>query len=116
MKFDFGDNNKAKTTGNAFLDIGTYYKSHTVPRGGYGQPLPGKWTGLNAGKKGPLFLERWVNVIETNTADRFRVAIGPVGPNCTNEVHFAEGSYEEKIFCVPSDDSREREREREIQS
>jgi hypothetical protein len=66
-----------------------------------GQPLPGKWTGVNAGAKGPLFGNRWINVIESDTADWFKVAIGHVGPNCTKEIHFAEQSYEEQIFCVP---------------
>jgi len=103
LKFEFDKNidQQPLSTDRAIHDLKLYYQTHNVPRGGYGQPLPGKWTGENARKKGPLFENRWINVIETDTADRFKVAIGHVGPNCTKEIHFAEQSYEEKIFCVP---------------
>jgi hypothetical protein len=103
LKFEFNKNinQQPLSTNRAIHDLNLYYQTHDVPRGGYGQPLPGKWTGVNAGAKGPLFGNRWINVIESDTADRFKVAIGHVGPNCTKEIHFAEQSYEEKIFCVP---------------
>jgi len=106
MKFDFNKEND-KSTGKAVDDLALYYKTHDVPRGGYGQPLPGKWSGKNTGKVSPLFEERWINVVEPDTAARFKVAIGSVGPKCSKQIHFAEGSYEEKIFCVPPDSSNE---------
>ncbi|KAL7462199.1 hypothetical protein ACHAXS_002589 [Conticribra weissflogii] len=75
-----------------------YYKSHQVKRGGYGQPLPGKLRGENVDKV--LFEKRWFDVIEPYTSERYRASMGHVGPSCSNLVHFAEGSYEEKLFCV----------------
>jgi len=105
LKFEFGNNLDQQqplvSTDRAIQDLKLYYQTHPVPRGGYGQPLPGKWTGENARKNGPLFSKRWINVIETDTADRFKVAIGHVGPKCTNEIHFSPQSYEAKLFCVP---------------
>lgn len=41
-------------------------------------------------------------MLELETSERFKVAIGNVSP-CLKEVHFAEGSYEGKTFCIPPD-------------
>jgi len=99
---DDGSNTKNKNNNKAIDDLTMYYQTHNdIPRGGYGQPLPGKWSGKNFGKNGPLFEQRWINVIEPSTAERFKVSVGPVGPNCSKQIHFAEHTYEEKLFCVP---------------
>ena len=102
LKFEFNEE-QPQATGDAIHDLGIYYKTHTIPRGGYGQPLPGKYVGDMARKDGPLFGDRYINVIEPDSARRFKIAIGEVGPSCKKEIHFAEKSYEEKVFCVPPD-------------
>lgn len=102
LKFEFKEE-QPQATGDAIHDLGIYYKTHTIPRGGYGQPLPGKFVGDMARKDGPLFGERWINVIEPYSASRFKIAIGEIGPSCKKEIHFAEKSYEGKVFCVPPD-------------
>ena len=108
---------KSGTTANssAIGDLHHYYQTHTIPRGGYGQPLPGTWTGPNSGKNGANFGSRWINVIEPDTSERFKVAIGHVGPECLEEVHFAENSYEEKIFCVPPNTTTNQQQQRNQQ-
>jgi len=106
LKLGFEYNEKDKDSTNpeptkVIESLNQYYQTHDVKRGGYGQPLPGKWTGQSAEKNGPLFLQRWINVIEPDTAERYRVAIGNIGPECMELIHFAENTYEEKLICVP---------------
>ena len=104
LKFEFTDSKglKATESKDSVKQLQEYFKTHDIPRGGYGQPLPGKYVGPNARKGGPLKKGRFINVLEPDdTAEKFRAAIGHVGPKCLREVHFAEKSYEEKLFCVP---------------
>lgn len=108
---------KSGTTANsaAIDDLHNYYQTHTIPRGGYGQPLPGTWTGPNSGKKGANFGSRWINVIEPDTSKRFKVAIGQVGPECLEEVRFTENSLVEKIFCVPPNHINQQQQQQQPQ-
>mmetsp|Transcript_26553 Transcript_26553/g.53134 ORF Transcript_26553/g.53134 Transcript_26553/m.53134 type:complete len:385 (-) Transcript_26553:165-1319(-) len=77
-----------------------YYQTQNVPHGGYRQRLPGKFTGGNNGKV--FFRNRWFDVIEPNTPERFTASLGHVGPTCSNVLTFAAGKHEEKHFCVDS--------------
>ena len=105
LKFEFKDKTFSDENegGGAIENLHKYFKTRDVPRGGYGQPLPGNYVGLNARAEGPLYEQRYLNVIEPDTAERFKVAIGKVGPKCLHEIHFAKDSYEGKVFCVPPD-------------
>lgn len=104
FEFDIKAYNEAKSTSNVVDDLALYYKTHDVPKGGYSQNLPGKMIGSNANRKdGPLFQNRWVNIIEPATTERFKVAIGEVGPDCLQKIRFAGGSYQGKLFCIPPD-------------
>mmetsp|Transcript_9790 Transcript_9790/g.20581 ORF Transcript_9790/g.20581 Transcript_9790/m.20581 type:complete len:310 (+) Transcript_9790:3-932(+) len=95
---DFIPDGETLPVNNSIQYLQDYYKNHLVKRGGYGQPLPGKLRGENVNKV--LFEKRWFDVIEPYTSERYRASMGHVGPSCSNLVHFAEGSYEEKLFCV----------------
>ena len=92
-----------KPVPNAIEHLNEYYKNTKVARNGYGQPLPGKLSSPSSRDKifrSALFEERWINVIEPSTSQRFSVGIGPVGPNCSEPVSFSKGTYEEKSICV----------------
>ena len=74
--------NQNTRTKNSISYLRDYYSKNKVKRGGYGQPLPGKLVGENA-KKG-LFENRWIDVLEPSTSERYKVSVGPVGPICSN--------------------------------
>lgn len=97
--------------------IREYYRRNNVPRGGYGQPLPIRFTDhTNVGRhdastptpkdhhslvKHVLYGERWMDVLETWSSSRYDAAVGPtLNPMCPQILRFAQGSYEEKMFCV----------------
>jgi hypothetical protein len=80
-----------------------YYDEHYDPRGGYGQPLPGKYRGdshalLNDGKN-----MRWFDVIEPfDGRKRWDAALGSiVGPSCPQPQQFGKGDGV-KWFCPSS--------------
>ena len=77
-----------------------YYKNNKVPRGGYGQPLPGQFSGEMRLIRQTLFENRWINVLEPTTSERFTAGIGPTGPDCSEHITFSKGTYEEKKLCV----------------
>mmetsp|Transcript_9857 Transcript_9857/g.14516 ORF Transcript_9857/g.14516 Transcript_9857/m.14516 type:complete len:403 (-) Transcript_9857:242-1450(-) len=84
-----------------------YYKTHQVKRGGYGQPLPGKWRGRGSreGKKidNSLVGNRWIEPLEPSTSQRYAVAVGPVGAACSNITYFGKGKGDEKVFCTSAE-------------
>lgn len=78
----------------------TYYQNNNVPRGGYGQPLPGKFSTDPEFRHQALYEKRWINVLEPSTMERFTAGIGPVGPECSDKITVSKGTYEEKSICV----------------
>lgn len=87
---------------NAIEYLNEYFKTHNTNRGGYGQPLPGKFSGTNADEG--LTGKRWIDVLEDPTNRRFEVSMGPIGPICSNLQYFDKGNYgSEKLFCLPLD-------------
>ena len=96
-----------KPVPNAIEFLNDYYKKNEVKRGGYGQPLPGKFH-LSSDEDGhwdmsTFFEKRWINVLEPSTSERFTAGIGPVGPACSEPIKFSEGTYEEKQICFHSE-------------
>ena len=95
-------NNGGKPVPNAIEYLNEYYASHKVKRGGYGMPLPGKFSGQNVNEG--LVGKRWIDVLEAGTNERFDVSMGPIGPTCSNIEYFDKGNYgSEKVFCLPLD-------------
>lgn len=104
------NNNKNKTNDPlpAAVDdyLRQYYATHRVPRGGYGQPLPVSFQNKRNGKVHSTALhrdrvqDRWMDVMETWSHQRFQVAVGPSLPPCPHMATFSEGTYEAKNFCV----------------
>lgn len=95
LNIQFVPNGKPAAKAVPFLK--EYYKTTKVKRGGYGQPLPGKYTGDNVKKV--LMEDRWIDVIEPATSERFLVSVGDVGPECATKMQVGKG-YQEKVFCV----------------
>ena len=95
-----GEKNPAN---NAIQHLSEYYKNHQIKRGGYGQPLPGKLLSKNNDNqmiKKALFENRWINVLEPPSRQRYFAGAGPVGPTCSHKISFSEGTYEEKTLCL----------------
>ena len=92
MKFEFKDieDSEGKSSDKAIPNLQIHCKMHKVLRGRYGQSLLEKWTSDNASKKGLLFEEQWINIIELDTKERFKIALSEVGPVYIKEIHFAE--------------------------
>lgn len=104
LGIQFTPNGQHQPSDKAIEFLQNYYEKNTIKRGGYGQPLPGKYTtkhGQNSILQA-LFEDRWINVIEPPTLERFSAGIGPVGPECFNKIIFSEGTYEEKTLCTAS--------------
>ena len=97
--------NKTQSSPTATLlsnDIVLFLKEHYETekqlysvRGGYGQELPGQFKGDNSKA---MIGGRWVDVVEPHSPDRWKISMGPVGPNCTNLTSFGMG-YEQKYLC-----------------
>ncbi len=97
------NDNYDKPVSDAIAHLNDYYSKNKVKRGGYGQPLPGKYSSpSDRGRifRQTLFEKRWINVLEPSTGKRFDAGIGPVGPECTESVSFSKGTYEEKNICI----------------
>lgn len=89
-----------KATSNAMKYLRDYFTSNGAERGGYGQPLPGKYSAKHGVEviHNVLAEDRWINVIEPATRERFAAGIGPVGPECSKRVELGK----EKTLCIPS--------------
>ena len=64
-----------------------YFQTHNIHRGGYGQPLPIQFKEINEGRNNrnslvdtALHGGRWIDVMEEATSQRFKEAVGPIGP------------------------------------
>jgi len=74
----------------------------SVKRGGYGQPLKGKFTPSKV-----LSADRWVdNVIEPANEQRWLTALGPIGPGCPRPIKLGKG-YAGKRVCLGPEDTRD---------
>ncbi len=109
LKFSPNDNNDEPVS-NVIDHLNEYYSKNKVKRGGYGQPLPGKFSSPSDNGRTfrqTLFEKRWINVLEPSTWERFEAAIGPVGPDCTESVTFSKGTGEEKNICIEKKHSKQ---------
>jgi hypothetical protein len=71
----FPNNDSNKPVSNIAEYLKTYYQNNNVPRGGYGQPLPGKFSTDPESRHQALFENRWINVLEPSTMERFTAGI-----------------------------------------
>jgi hypothetical protein len=85
-----------------------YYAANYDPRGGYGQPLPGKIVRKGkaplAGDKFPeLMGERWVEPLEEVPGrSKWDAALGPIGPLCPNLLQLGTKQGDGyKYICMP---------------
>ena len=106
LKFSPNDNGPVT---NVINYLNEYYAKNKVKRGGYGQPLPGRFSSPDHGRifRQTLFEKRWINVLEPSTWERFEAGIGPVGPDCTESVAFSKGTAEEKNICIEKKNSNQ---------
>ena len=90
-----------KPISNGVEYLQSYYNQHNITQGGYNQPLPGYFVGRNwkflasekqLGGKSPG-RRAIASIMEPLKEERFQVAMGPMGPNCTLHV------LEEKYLC-----------------
>jgi hypothetical protein len=91
----------ATGTHNVTQYLQEYYAKHPDPRGGYGQPLPGKYD-----KVDPLIIEgRYVEVAEPSgrTRERWDASVGPIGPTCQNLLQLGKTNRDgTKWYCQSS--------------
>lgn len=115
LDVQFTPNGEKSPAGNAIQYLQDYYSKKTVKRGGYGQPLPGALSSKLGQKMidNALFEKRWVNVIEPPKFERFLAGTGPVGPDCSHKITFAETTYEEKNLCIAQTDNDNQQKEEE---
>ena len=102
LDIQFVPNGKEVPIKNAIQHLSEYYENHQIKRGGYGQPLPGKLRSKQDNQlvQNALFENRWINVLEPPSRQRYFTGAGPVGPNCSHKILFSEGTYEEKTLCL----------------
>jgi hypothetical protein len=69
-----------KPTKEVVRHLRGYYDTHFDNRGGYGRPLPGKWSNINHKM---LWQKRWFDVTEPSVGrDKWDASLGPIGPKC----------------------------------
>lgn len=76
-----------------------YFKENQVLRAGYGKALPGKLKKpASLRGYGGVWEDRFIEVNEPWSFDRWNASIGPIGPECKNVIQLGKG-YETKYFC-----------------
>lgn len=74
------DDAKAGPTNQSVKYLRDYFENHNDARGGYGRPLPGKWSNE---RHEMLFEKRWFDVVEPREGRvKWDAALGPIGPSC----------------------------------
>jgi hypothetical protein len=75
------DEKKEEPTKEVTAYLRQYYDSHHDSRGGYGRPLPGKYSQEDHKMLGS---KRWIDVTEPRESRlRWDAGIGPIGPKCS---------------------------------
>lgn len=108
--------------------LSKYNAEHYDPRGGYGQPLPGKFVqnhpAANDEQQGKtimtpdkrqehipaLFEDRWIEPLEeTQGRAKWDASLGPIGPTCPNLQRLGDkGRDGYKFICMPMEMTDER--------
>lgn len=79
--------------------IKDYFNANAQARAGYGKILPGKLQKtVNLRGTGGVWEDRFIEVDEPWSFERWNASLGPIGPICKNITKLGSG-YEAKYFC-----------------